>query len=89
LGAARILLWKFLFNDYGEHYMVVVFTVALSVLGVVAWGCLAGSVLPLILRRFNLDPATASAPFIATLVDVTGVLIYFNVARIIMAGTFL
>ena len=60
-----------------------------SLVGVVLWGCLAGSMLPFLLRRCGLDPATSSAPFVATLVDVTGLLIYFNVALFILRGTLL
>ena len=61
----------------------------MSLVGIVMWGTLAGSMLPFILRRFGLDPATSSAPFVATLVDVTGLVIYFSVAYVIMRGTLL
>jgi magnesium transporter len=89
IGLVRILLWEFFFNVYGEHYFLVAFTVALSLVGVVLWGCIAGSVLPFILRGLGFDPASASAPFVATLVDVTGLIIYFTVAVIVLHGTLL
>jgi magnesium transporter len=89
IGMARILAWQGLFGAYGEHYMLIGLTVALSLIGVVIWGTLAGSMLPLVLRRFGLDPASASAPFVATLVDVSGLVIYFSVASLILRGTLL
>ena len=89
IGLIRILLWQFLFNAYGEHYFLVALTVALSLVGVVLWGSLAGSILPFILRGFGFDPASASAPFVATLVDVTGLVIYFTIAAGVLSGTLL
>jgi magnesium transporter len=89
IGLVRILLWQFLFNAYGDHYFLVALTVALSLVGVVLWGCLMGSVLPFILRCLGFDPASASAPFVATLVDVTGLVIYFTVAAVVLRGTLL
>jgi len=89
IGLFRILLWQALFHTYGEHYFSVAFTVALSLVGVVLWGTLMGSMLPFALRRLGFDPASASAPFIATLVDVSGILIYFTLAAVIMRGTLL
>ena len=92
LGAiafSRVELWEVLFHTYGVHHILVAFTIAGSVIGVVTWGSLAGSMLPFLLRRFGLDPATASAPFVATLVDVTGIVIYFTVASVILRGTLL
>jgi magnesium transporter len=89
IGLVRILLWQSVWNSYGEHYMQVAFTVSLSLLGVVLFGTLAGSMLPFALRRFGLDPASASAPFVATLVDVTGLVIYFTIASMILRGTLL
>jgi magnesium transporter len=89
IGLVRILLWQFLFDAYGDHYFLVALTVALSLVGVVLWGCLMGSVLPFILRCLGFDPASASAPFVATLVDVTGLVIYFTVAAVILSGTLL
>ena len=89
IGLVRILLWQGLFNAYGEHYFLVALTVALSLVGVVLWGSIAGSILPFILRSLGFDPASASAPFVATLVDVTGLVIYFSVATIVLHGTLL
>ena len=89
IGFLRILLWPARVSAYGEHYWLIAFTVAGSLLGVVLWGSLMGAMLPLLLRRLGFDPATASAPFVATLVDVTGLIIYFSVASQILAGTLL
>ena len=90
LGFFRIILWQHMgLWDYGPYYMLLALTVSLSVLGVVAFGSLIGSMLPFALRRFGLDPASASAPFVATLVDVTGVIIYFMLALLILSGTLL
>jgi magnesium transporter len=76
----RILLWPHKQQLYTEHYALVAFTVSISLVGVVLWGSVVGSMLPFILRRLGFDPAVSSAPFVATLVDVTGIVIYFNVA---------
>jgi magnesium transporter len=89
IGAVRILLWQELFGSYGQHHVVLAITVSLSLVGVVLWGTLAGSMLPFILRLVRLDPASASAPFVATLVDVTGLIIYFSVAGVVLRGTLL
>jgi magnesium transporter len=89
IGLARILIWQALFHTYGEHSFLVAITVAASLVGVVLWGTLVGSMLPFGLRRLGLDPAAASAPFVATLVDVTGLIIYFTMAKIILAGVLL
>jgi len=89
IGLARILLWQRFFHSYGEHALLVGVTVALSLIGVVLWGTIIGSVLPFVLRRLGFDPASASAPFVATLVDVTGLVIYFVVAQIVLRGTLL
>lgn len=90
IGFARILLWQRLgLYNYGVHYPLVALTVAVSLIGVVLFGSLAGSMLPFVLRRFNFDPASASAPFVATLVDVTGLVIYFSVGLVILRGTLL
>ncbi|MFN7730102.1 MAG: magnesium transporter [Bdellovibrio sp.] len=89
VGMARIYFWPTRNSLYGEHYAVVAMTVGVSVIGCVLWGTISGSMLPFILRKCKLDPATASAPFVATLVDVTGLIIYFTVASLIMAGTLL
>jgi magnesium transporter len=89
IGLLRILLWQLLFSAYGDHYFLVAMTVALSLTGVVLWGSLVGSILPFILRGLGFDPASASAPFVATLVDVTGLIIYFTVATMVLRGTLL
>ncbi|HKW51306.1 MAG TPA: magnesium transporter, partial [Candidatus Eisenbacteria bacterium] len=89
IGIARITIWQALFHTYGAHHFLIAMTVAASLVGVVLWGSLVGSMLPFVLRRFGLDPATASAPFVATLVDVTGLIIYFSAAKVILSGTLL
>ena len=89
IGLLRILLWPARASVYGEHYVLVALTVACSLVGVVLFGTLAGSMLPFILRRLGFDPASASAPFVATLVDVTGLVIYFTVAMVILRGVLL
>lgn len=89
IGFLRIAVWSAVTNIYGPHYMKVAITVGVSLVGVVMWGTLAGSMLPFLLRRLGLDPATSSAPFVATLVDVTGLVIYFTVALAILKGTIL
>lgn len=89
IGLVRILLWQLFFDAYGEHYLLIAMTVSLSLVGVVMWGSLMGSILPFILRTLGFDPASASAPFVATLVDVTGLVIYFTVAAVILSGTLL
>jgi len=90
IGIVRIFLWQhFHFYDYGVHWPRVGLTVGAALVGVVTFGSLAGSMLPFILRRLGFDPAVASAPFVATLVDVTGLVIYFTVAFLILRGTLL
>lgn len=89
IGFLRIALWSSFSNIYGEHWLLVGLTVACSLLGIVLWGTLTGSMLPFLLKRLGLDPATSSAPFVATLVDVTGLVIYFSVAMVILRGTLL
>jgi magnesium transporter len=89
IGLVRILVWQAVGQVYGEHYLLVALTVAGSLVGVVMFGTLAGSMLPFVLRRLGADPASASAPFVATLVDVTGLIIYFTLARLILGGTLL
>jgi magnesium transporter len=89
IGLIRITAWQLMFQTYGEHWMLVAATVAGSLVGVVAWGTLSGAMLPFVLRRFGADPASASAPFVATLVDVSGLVIYFSVARLLLTGTLL
>ena len=89
IGFIRIVAWEHLFHTYGAHYIGVAATVASSLIGVVLWGTIAGSMLPFILRRLGFDPASASAPFVATLVDVSGLVIYFTMAALILRGTLL
>jgi magnesium transporter len=89
IGLARVLLWQMTFHSYGDSALLLGVTVGLSLLGVVLWGTLVGSMLPLVLDRMGLDPASASVPFVATLVDVTGLLIYFSVASLLLRGTLL
>jgi magnesium transporter len=89
LGFMRIAAWSIFTNLYGEHWFSIAVTIGLSLTGVVLWGSLMGSMLPLLLKRLGADPATSSAPFIATLVDVTGLLIYFSLAALILRGTLL
>ena len=89
IGFVRISIWEYFSNIYGVHWVLIGLTVSFSLVGVVLWGTLSGSMLPFILRKFGLDPATSSAPFVATLVDVTGLVIYFTMAMIILSGTLL
>ncbi len=89
IGFCRIALWSAFSPVYGPHWPLVGLTVALALLGIVVWGTLSGSMLPLLLHRLGFDPATSSAPFVATLVDVTGLIIYFSVAIVILKGTLL
>jgi magnesium transporter len=90
IGIVRIFLWqRFHLYNYGLHWPRVALTVGAALVGVVTFGSLAGSMLPFLLRRLGFDPAVASAPFVATLVDVTGLVIYFSVAFVILRGTLL
>jgi magnesium transporter len=90
LGFIRIVLWERLgWVDYGSHYVLVGVTVWLTLVGVVCFGSITGSMLPFALKRIGLDPATSSAPFVATLVDVTGLVIYFTIALLVLRGTLL
>jgi magnesium transporter len=89
IGFLRIFVWSQFSKIYGAHYLLVALTVGVSLIGIVLWGTLAGSMLPFILRRLGLDPATSSAPFVATLVDVTGLVIYFSVGYVFLRGTLL
>ena len=90
IGFLRIFAWNAISpNLYGEHWVLIGFTVAFTLLGVVLWGSLCGSMLPMILKRLGADPAVSSAPFVATLVDVTGLIIYFSVAFAVMSGKLL
>ncbi|MGH7731661.1 MAG: magnesium transporter, partial [Candidatus Eiseniibacteriota bacterium] len=89
IGMLRILVWQAFIPTYGPHATLIAWTVGLSLVGVVTFGTVAGSLLPFLLRRLRLDPASASAPFVATLVDVTGLVIYFTVASAILTGSLL
>jgi magnesium transporter len=86
LGFTRVAVWANFVTDYGEHWHLIGLTVGITLVGVVLWGCLMGSLLPLILKRVGLDPAVSSTPFVATLVDVTGLLIYFNISVAFLKG---
>ncbi len=88
VGLLRIMFWPLRESLYGPHYALIAVAVAISLIGVVLWGTLTGSMLPFLLRRLGFDPAAASAPFVATLVDVTGLVIYFTVASVILGGVF-
>ena len=95
IGVMRVATWAitdehwFHRQPYGEHWPLVALTVGIALVGVVLWGTLSGSMLPFLLRRVGADPATSSAPFVATLVDVTGLIIYFSIALVIMRGAML
>ena len=95
IGFLRITIWSFAMQHgigkdiYGPHWVLLAITVWLSLIGVVLWGSLIGSMLPLLLKRLGADPASSSAPFVATLVDVTGLIIFFNVALLVLRGTLL
>ena len=89
IGFVRIAAWSLFSNIYGPHWLLVASTVGIALVGIVLWGSLMGSMLPLVLKRLGFDPATSSAPFVATLVDVTGLIIYFSVAFVILRGTML
>lgn len=90
IGFLRITLWQKLgLFYYTEHWPLVALTIFLSLISIVMWGTLSGSMIPFVLKRLGLDPATSSAPFVATLVDVTGLVIYFSIAAIVLRGTLL
>jgi len=90
IGFLRITLWQYLrLYNYGPHWVLLGITVFFSLIGIVMWGTLSGSMIPIVLKRFKIDPATSSAPLVATLVDVTGLAIYFSIAAIILKGTLL
>jgi magnesium transporter len=89
IGFVRVVAWNSIFNTYGEHGELVGMTVGFSLLGVVMWGTVSGSMLPIVLKKLGADPATSSAPFVATLVDVTGLVIYFSMAYFFMEGILL
>ena len=89
IGIGRIAVWSAFSDLYGPHWALVALTVGVALVGIVLWGTLAGSILPILLKRLGFDPAASSAPFVATLVDVTGLVIYFSVAIVILRGTLL
>ena len=89
IGFLRISVWSAFSNIYGPHWLLVALTVGFALIGIVLWGTLSGSMLPFLLRRLGFDPAASSAPFVATLVDVTGLIIYFSVAALLLRGTLL
>jgi magnesium transporter len=89
IGFLRILVWTQFSDMYGPHWLLIGLTVGVALTGVVLWGSLSGSMLPLLLKKLGADPATSSAPFVATLVDVTGLIIYFSVAVMFLRGTLL
>ena len=90
VGFIRIFIWqKTGLYDYGKYWLQVAFAVSTSLVFIVLWGTLSGSMIPIILKKFKLDPATSSAPFVATLVDVTGLVIYFTIAAIFLSGKLL
>jgi magnesium transporter len=89
IGFTRVAIWQQVTHTYGEHWFFIGATVGVSLVGVVLWGTLSGSMLPLILKRLGADPAVSSAPFVATLVDVTGLIIYFSVAYLFLQGLLL
>jgi magnesium transporter len=89
IALIRIMFWPWRLSLYGEHYAMVAVTVAVSLIGVVMYGTLVGAMLPIVLRRIGLDPAVSSAPFVATLVDVSGIVIYFTIAAVMLHGTLL
>ena len=90
IGFLRIAAWQKLgWYNYGQYWELIAITIFFSLIGIIMWGTLSGSMIPMILKRLKLDPATSSAPFVATLVDVTGLVIYFSVAATILKGTVL
>ncbi|HTE25316.1 magnesium transporter [Flavitalea sp.] len=89
VGFLRVIIWNGIFDSYGEHTVIIGLTVGFSLIGVVLWGTVSGSMLPIILKKLGADPATSSAPFVATLVDVTGLIIYFSTAYFFMQGILL
>ena len=89
IGFTRVTTWHFFTDIYGPHWMLIALTIGFAVFGVVLWGTIMGSMMPLFLKKLGLDPATSSAPFIATMVDVTGLVIYFSFASMLLKGTLL
>ena len=90
IGFIRIVVWQSLhFYDYGQYWFLLALTIFFSLIGIVMWGTLSGSMIPIVLKKCKVDPATSSAPLVATLVDVTGLVIYFTIAAFILKGTIL
>lgn len=89
IGFLRIVIWSAFSDVFSGHSTLVGLTVGFTLVGIVMWGTISGSMLPFVMRKFGFDPATSSAPFVATLVDVTGLIIYFSIASVILAGTLL
>lgn len=89
LGFLRIAFWVLFFDSYGEYWLSIAFTITVALVGVVLWGSLIGSLFPIILDRLGFDPATSSSPFVATVVDITGLLIYFSIATLFLQNTLL
>jgi len=89
IGFARVTTWHFFTDIYGPHWLLIAITIGIAVFSVVLWGTIMGSMMPLFLKKLGLDPATSSAPFIATMVDVTGLVIYFSFASMLLKGTLL
>jgi magnesium transporter len=89
LGIGLILIWNIFSDTFGIYYISIALTVGLSLVGVVLWGTLVGSMLPLLLKKLGADPAASSTPFVATLVDVTGLIIYFSMAFAILSDKLL
>lgn len=89
IGFLKIMIWQLTVQSYGEHWLLIGLTIGFSLIGVVMWGTIIGSMFPLMLKRVGFDPATSSAPFVATMVDVTGIIIYFGFAIIFLSGTIL
>src|SRR5690606_23561347 len=89
LGFARVAIWGLAFGTYGDHWLPIAVTVLLALVGVVLWGSLTGSLLPIVLKRFGADPAASSTPFVATIVDVVGIVIFFGLAKLVLTGTVL
>ena len=89
IALSVVFVWHFFSNIFGDHPLRIGLTVGCSLIGIVLWGTLMGSMLPLVLKKFGADPATSSTPFVATLVDVTGLLIYFSMAYLFLSGVLL
>jgi magnesium transporter len=95
VGLIRIFIWHMLMQQgiiedlYGPHWLLIGLTVGITLIGVVLWGTFSGSMLPIVLKKLGADPAASSAPFVATLVDVTGLVIYFSVAYLLLSGIML